>query len=235
MENWRRAGWVTGTYDADTNIAYWGTGNGGPWIGDQRPGDNQHRVHTGHRRRHRQDGRILPAHANESWDWGRGVAAGPRRLPSETAARSRGSSTRRVTAICGSSSGRGTALLSTASRTCTRTSSRRSTRSRDAQRSTRIVSPAPESLPSSVRRLGGRTGRLAPSTRRRGMSLHSSQQQFCACPIGRKVEYEPGQGSTRWTTELYADAGLILIGEVQAECRYRAEGLDPSVSNNSQN
>ena len=32
--------WVAGNYDPETNLAYWGTGNGGPWMGDQRPGDN---------------------------------------------------------------------------------------------------------------------------------------------------------------------------------------------------
>src|SRR5438876_2911470 len=32
--------WITGTYDPETNLTFWGTGNGGPWFGDQRPGDN---------------------------------------------------------------------------------------------------------------------------------------------------------------------------------------------------
>ena len=42
-DEWKTGGgsvWVTGNYDPDTNTAYWGTGNGGPWMGDQRPGDN---------------------------------------------------------------------------------------------------------------------------------------------------------------------------------------------------
>jgi len=35
------ATWVTGSYDADTNTLYWGTGNPGPdWNGDVRKGDN---------------------------------------------------------------------------------------------------------------------------------------------------------------------------------------------------
>lgn len=40
---WKTGGgpvWITGNYDQATNTAYWGTGNGGPWMGDQRPGDN---------------------------------------------------------------------------------------------------------------------------------------------------------------------------------------------------
>jgi alcohol dehydrogenase (cytochrome c) len=33
--------WVTGSYDPDLNLLYWGTGNPGPdWNGDVRPGDN---------------------------------------------------------------------------------------------------------------------------------------------------------------------------------------------------
>jgi alcohol dehydrogenase (cytochrome c) len=42
-DQWKTGGapvWVTGTYDPETNLAFWGTGNGGPWMGDQRPGDN---------------------------------------------------------------------------------------------------------------------------------------------------------------------------------------------------
>lgn len=32
--------WETGSYDPETNITYWGTGNAGPWPADYRPGDN---------------------------------------------------------------------------------------------------------------------------------------------------------------------------------------------------
>ncbi len=42
-DQWKTGGgpvWVTGNYDPETNTAYWGTGNGGPWMGDQRPGDD---------------------------------------------------------------------------------------------------------------------------------------------------------------------------------------------------
>ncbi len=42
-DQWKTGGgsvWIMGNYDPATNIAYWGTGNGGPWMGDQRPGDN---------------------------------------------------------------------------------------------------------------------------------------------------------------------------------------------------
>jgi alcohol dehydrogenase (cytochrome c) len=43
-QTWKRGGastWVTGTYDPDTNLIFWGTGNPGPDLnGDVRPGDN---------------------------------------------------------------------------------------------------------------------------------------------------------------------------------------------------
>lgn len=43
-ESWKRGGgatWITGTYDPELNLIYWGTGNPGPDMdGDVRPGDN---------------------------------------------------------------------------------------------------------------------------------------------------------------------------------------------------
>jgi alcohol dehydrogenase (cytochrome c) len=72
-DQWKTGGgpmWVTGNYDVETNLAYWGTGNGGPWMGDQRPGDNLFTASTiaidvssgaikGH----------FQYHPNDSWDW----------------------------------------------------------------------------------------------------------------------------------------------------------------------
>src|SRR5262250_2879096 len=43
-DSWQHGGapvWVTGSYDPDLNLTYWGTGNPGPdWDGDARQGDN---------------------------------------------------------------------------------------------------------------------------------------------------------------------------------------------------
>jgi alcohol dehydrogenase (cytochrome c) len=43
-DSWKTGGgsvWVTGSYDPDLNLTYWGIGNPGPdWNGDSRPGDN---------------------------------------------------------------------------------------------------------------------------------------------------------------------------------------------------
>ena len=43
-DSWKHGGgsvWVTGSYDPDLNLTYWGIGNPGPdWNGDKRKGDN---------------------------------------------------------------------------------------------------------------------------------------------------------------------------------------------------
>src|SRR5713226_4594526 len=72
-DQWKTGGgsvWVSGNYDPETKLAFWGTGNGGPWMGDQRPGDNLYTastiaidVATGQIKGHFQ------YHPNDSWDW----------------------------------------------------------------------------------------------------------------------------------------------------------------------
>ena len=72
-DQWKTGGgpvWITGSYDPATNLTYWGTGNGGPWMGDQRPGDNLYTsstialdVSTGKIKGYFQ------YHPNDSWDW----------------------------------------------------------------------------------------------------------------------------------------------------------------------
>jgi alcohol dehydrogenase (cytochrome c) len=72
-ETWKTGGapvWVTGNYDPELNLSYWGTGNAGPWVGDARPGDNLYAnsvlaldVDTGALKGYHQ------YHWNDSWDW----------------------------------------------------------------------------------------------------------------------------------------------------------------------
>ncbi|MBV9743624.1 MAG: PQQ-dependent dehydrogenase, methanol/ethanol family [Acidobacteriia bacterium] len=70
---WKNGGgsvWVTGNYDPQTNLAYWGVGNGGPWMGDQRPGDNLYTAST--IAIDVATGKIktwFQYNPNESWDW----------------------------------------------------------------------------------------------------------------------------------------------------------------------
>lgn len=72
-DSWQTGGapaWITGTYDPQLNLTYWGTGNPGPWIGEARPGDSLYAnsvlaldVDTGALRGYHQ------YHWNGSWDW----------------------------------------------------------------------------------------------------------------------------------------------------------------------
>lgn len=72
-DTWQTGGapiWVTGSYDPELGLTYWGTGNGGPWMGDARPGDNLYvssvialDLETGEIQSHYQ---YVP---NDSWDY----------------------------------------------------------------------------------------------------------------------------------------------------------------------
>ncbi len=72
-DHYKRGGatmWITGNYDPETNLTFWGTGNAAPWFGDQRPGDNLYTASavafnatTGAIAGHFQ------YHPNDSWDW----------------------------------------------------------------------------------------------------------------------------------------------------------------------
>ncbi len=72
-DSWKTGGvpvWITGSYDPATRLTYWGTGNGGPWTGDTRVGDNLYAtsvialdVDSGKLAGHHQ------YHWNDSWDW----------------------------------------------------------------------------------------------------------------------------------------------------------------------
>jgi alcohol dehydrogenase (cytochrome c) len=72
-DTWKTGGastWMTGNYDSDANVVYWGTGNGSPWFGDQRPGDNLYTSST--LALDGDSGQIkgyFQYHQNESWDW----------------------------------------------------------------------------------------------------------------------------------------------------------------------
>ena len=62
--------WITGTYDPDTNLTYWGTGNPAPWPTEGRQGDNLYTsstialdVDTGAIKGHHQYTQ------NDAWDW----------------------------------------------------------------------------------------------------------------------------------------------------------------------
>lgn len=62
--------WITGTYDPETRLSYWGVGNPGPWTPSARSGDNLYTnsvlavdVETGALKGYHQ------YHWNDGWDW----------------------------------------------------------------------------------------------------------------------------------------------------------------------
>ncbi|MBO1075446.1 methanol/ethanol family PQQ-dependent dehydrogenase [Roseomonas marmotae] len=73
QSGWETGGapvWLTGHYDPQLNLAYWGTGNAAPWMGDARPGDNLHTSSV--LALNPDDGKIRAHHQyhwNDSWDW----------------------------------------------------------------------------------------------------------------------------------------------------------------------
>ena len=72
-DSWKTGGvpiWMQGNYDPATRTVYFGTGNGGPWMPDTRPGDNLFAtsaialdVETGKLKGYHQ------YHWNDAWDW----------------------------------------------------------------------------------------------------------------------------------------------------------------------
>jgi alcohol dehydrogenase (cytochrome c) len=72
-DDWKRGGgsvWMTGSYDPETKLAFFGTGNPGPWLPDLHPGDNLYtnsvlaiEVATGAIKGYHQ------YHPNDGWDW----------------------------------------------------------------------------------------------------------------------------------------------------------------------
>jgi alcohol dehydrogenase (cytochrome c) len=72
-DEWKTGGgptWVSGNYDPSTNLLYWGVGNGGPWMGELRPGDNLYTSST--IAIDAASGKMVGYHQydpNESFDW----------------------------------------------------------------------------------------------------------------------------------------------------------------------
>jgi alcohol dehydrogenase (cytochrome c) len=62
--------WMPGNYDPVKDMLYWGVGNGSPWFGDQRPGDNLYVASV--LAMDPDNGNIksyFQYHHNDSWDW----------------------------------------------------------------------------------------------------------------------------------------------------------------------
>jgi alcohol dehydrogenase (cytochrome c) len=70
---WKNGGgtmWMPGNYDVKNDVIYWGVGNGAPWLGDQRPGDNLYLASVVSL--NPDNGELVghfQYHWNDSWDW----------------------------------------------------------------------------------------------------------------------------------------------------------------------
>ena len=179
-DQWKTGGapvWVTGNYDPDTNLAFFGTGNGGPWMGDQRPGDNLYvastvaiDVATGRINGHFQ------YNPNESWDWDEVSPPHPRRLSAQRPHRQgpdqRGPRRLPLVPRAHQPTASGS---STASRTSRRTSS-----------ATSIRRPAGPTWTTPASRAPARTPRSVPTARRQELAAGRVQSEDAA-------DVHPGQ------------------------------------------
>ncbi len=220
-DQWKTGGapvWVTGNYDQETDIAYWGTGNGGPWIGDQRPGDNLYtastlaiNVATGKMVGHFQ---YTP---NESWDWDE---VSP---PILVDFRRNG---RTVKGLVDAARNGYLWFLERSSGPITFVEGKpyvhqnvftgldpvtgRPTINPDRKPGTGKMAEFCPSL------WGGKNwapGAFNPDSR---LLYIPANNNLCMSSIGREVEYEPGAGFTGATTTLAVEPGADHIGEVQA-------------------
>ena len=221
-DQWKTGGapvWVTGNYDPETNLAFWGTGNGGPWMGDQRPGDNLYTastvaidVATGHIKGHFQ------YNPNESWDWDE---VSP---PILVDYRRNGRTIKGLINVARNG------YLWFLERTggpisfvegkpyVTRTCSAASIRRPASPTSIRRASRAPARPPSSARLHGGKNWppiAFNPQTR---MIYIPANNNMCGALTGVPVTYRPARGSPARSSAVlrFPAPGADHVGEVQA-------------------
>jgi len=220
-DEWKTGGgsvWVTANYDPATNLAFWGTGNGGPWMGDQRPGDNLYigstvaiDVATGQIKGHMQ------YNPNESWDW-------DEVSPPVLVDFQRGGRT-----IKGLINVARNGYLYFLERTSGPINFIEGTpfvrqnvfRSLDPKTGRPDVDP--EKKPGTDKMAdfcpswwGGKNWPPVAFNPKTRMLYIPANENLCATMIGRQVEYVPGRSYTGATSTMYLYPGATHIGEVQA-------------------
>ena len=194
--------WITGSYDPDLNLTYWGTAQAKPWMPASRGmtiarQGALHQLDARAESRHRQAGVVLPARARRGARPRRGLRAraGRRRRPEAGVHRSA------RPASCGSSIAR-PASSSATRRRSSRTSSTASIR-RPASRATaptsskRKVGEWVHGCPSTE---GGHNWQAMSYHRRTQPADHSAQPELHRDRRGRQVEFKEGSGGTRGAT-----------------------------------
>ncbi len=220
-DEWKTGGgsvWVTANYDPATNLSYWGTGNGGPWMGDQRPGDNLYigstvaiDVTTGEIKGHMQ------YNPNESWDWDE--VSPPILVDFQRDGRT----------IKGLVNVARNGYLYFLERTngpikfVDGTPFVRQTAFRGLDPKTGRPDVDPEKKPGTDKMAdfcpswwGGKNWPPAAFNPKTRLLYIPANENLCSTMIGRKVEYVPGRSYTGATSTLYVYPGARHIGEVQA-------------------
>jgi alcohol dehydrogenase (cytochrome c) len=220
-DEWKTGGgsvWVTANYDPATNLSYWGTGNGGPWIGDRRPGDNLYiastvalDVATGQIKGHMQ------YDPNESWDWDE--VSPPILIDFQRGGRT----------IKGLVNAARSGILYFLERTAgpirfiEATPFVRNDVYRGFDPSTGRPDVDPDKKPGTNKMAafcpswaGGKNWPPAAFNPKTRMLYIPANENLCSTMIGREVEYVKGRSYTGTTTVLYAYPGAKHFGEVQA-------------------
>lgn len=220
-ETWRTGAvpvWVTGSYDPELNLTYWGTGNAGPWMGDKRPGDNLYAnsvialdADTGELKGYHQ------YHWNGSWDWDE--VAPPLLVDVERGGR-------KIKALVHPGRNGYLWLLERAADRISFV---------DAtpfvyQNAFRSIDPEtgrpeydPEHKPRTGTRLmfcpsvwGGKNWPPAAYNPITGYLYFSANENLCAYMNTREVEYSPGKPYTGGSSQMFLRDGAEHIGELQA-------------------
>jgi alcohol dehydrogenase (cytochrome c) len=220
-DTWRTGGasiWVTGSFDPELNLTYWGTGNPGPWIGDQRPGDNLYTnsvvafdADTGEMKGYHQ------YHHNGSWDWDE--VSAPLLIDVARDGRT-------IKSLVHPARNGYLWLLERAADAITFVDARPYV-DQNVFSSIDPVTGRPEY--DSERKPGtGKSATFCPSlwggkdwppsaySPQTGYLYIPANENLCSTMIGREVEYRPGAGYTGATSQTFVAEGADHLGELQA-------------------
>ena len=220
-DSWRTGGaavWVPGHYDPELGLTYWGTGNPGPWIGDQRPGDNLYSnsvlamdVTTGAIRAHHQ------YHWNGSWDWDE--VSTPILMPVER-------SGRQINALVHPGRNGYLWLLERSADAISYVDAQpyvfqNAFASLDPESGRPAYDPAHKPVTGSPTEFcpslwGGKDWPPAAYNPETGLLYIPSNENTCGRIEGREVEYEPGSSFTGARSDFMLQEGADHIGEIQA-------------------
>ena len=220
-DTWRTGGaavWVPGHYDPELGLSYWGTGNPGPWIGDQRPGDNLYSnsvialdVNSGEMKAHHQ------YHWNGSWDWDE--VSTPMLMPVER-------NGRQINALVHPARNGYLWLLERGSDAINFVDAQpyvfqNAFASIDPVSGRPSYDPAHKPVTGSVRSFcpslwGGKDWPPAAYNPETGLIYIPANENTCGNIEGREVEYEPGSSFTGARSDFTLVEGADHIGEIQA-------------------